>query len=787
MSHSSDESHANSSVAVPRNSLAGADKAIVSREKDFASLATLLDPGRTLQWLRLQAPWLEVASLEPNYLKYKPGTSCLASFVARGNGAPAYVYLKGFAGNARHKVGKAASQSARDSSGVVVDRKLGVAAYLFPQDAVLSSLADVLNPTDRLQEEWCDQFPTGQLSVDALRYKPERRFVGAVMVAAKPVAAVKLYAGREYDRAQRNAKVLTDVRGARLPRRLGRCRKQRYVLSEWVTGVRLREVMAQRRNLTNVAERVGATLATLHSHRCSRLRLAPSDLANAEAKIAMAAIADVLPNLAQRTAKLALDIADGLVDATVEPCVCHGDFYLDQVLVDGEVALLDLDNACIGDPARDLGNFIAHLEREAFSGLLRPAEVDLWRSHLLAGYQRVRPTPSDDRISRHVALGLLKLAIEPFRQRQAHWPMFTEAILNRASKAHEQIGRIATAPSATVPRLDWPPVTAKHPVLSDDALPNAEHATNPCRAAAALAARIGLSTNSSGISVVASRVVRHKPGRRCLIEYDVMDLATGNVQAILAKMSRRPVARRDFLTQRSIYHAGFQQDAIDGICVPEPLGVIDEWNMWLQRKVAGSVAAEMLSGPHGPTVAERIAAAIAKLHAQGPPTKRLHSLDDELAILRDRLETLSANQPRWKHRLAAVLAKCQRIASNLPAPRSTPVHRDFYPDQVILDGKNVCLCDLDLYCVGDPALDVGNFVAHLIELGLREYDDPAFFNPSSAALIDAYCSLRSEKHEPSIEGYTMLSLARLIAIDAAMPNRAAFTEQLLIHCESMLG
>ena len=33
----------------------------------------------------------------------------------------------------------------------------------------------------------------------------------------------------------------------------------------------------------------------------------------------------------------------------------------------------------------------------------------------------------------------------------------------------------------------------------------------------------------------------------------------------------------------------------------------------------------------------------------------------------------------------------------------------------------------------------------------------------------------------------MLSLARLIAIDAAMPNRAAFTEQLLIHCESMLG
>ena len=120
--------------------------------------------------------------------------------------APAFVYLKGFAGDARHKIGKAALQSASDSSGVVVDGTLGVAAYLFPQDAVLSRLADLLNPADRLQKEWGDHIPTGELSIDALRYKPERRFVGAVMVAGKPVAAVKLYAGRDYDRGKETPK-----------------------------------------------------------------------------------------------------------------------------------------------------------------------------------------------------------------------------------------------------------------------------------------------------------------------------------------------------------------------------------------------------------------------------------------------------------------------------------------------------------------------------------------------------------------------------------------------------
>ena len=786
MSHPADELRTNSSVTLQGNALVTADDAIVSREIDFAGLATLMDPSRALEWLRRQASWLEIESLEPNYLKYKPRTSCLASFVARGNGAPAFVYLKGFAGHARHKVSKAALRAARDSSGVVIDSRLGVAAYLFPQDAVLSSLADMLNPTDRLQEEWRAHFPTDQLSVKAFRYKPERRFVGALMGAAKPVAAVKLYAGREYDRAQRNAKILSNVRGARLPRRLERCRKQKYVLSEWLTGVQLREAMAQQLNLTDVAERVGATLATLHSHRCRGLRHAPSDLANVEARTAMAAIANVLPNAAHRTARLAREIADGLADQNVELCVCHGDFYLDQVLVDDEIALLDLDNACIGDPARDLGNFIAHLEREAFGGLLRPADVDLWRSRLLAGYQRVRPLPNDDRISRHVALGLLKLAIEPFRQRQAHWPMFTELILNRAGKAHEQIGRVVSALSAPKTRLHPPPSPANHPVVHDDALPNAKHATNLSQAAAAFAASIGPSTNSPNVSVVAARVVRHKPGRRCLIEYDIADLLTGRVYGIIAKMGRRRVARRDFLTQRSIHDAGFQHDAADGIYVPEPLGIIDQWNTWLQRKVVGTVATELLTGPHGPTIAVRIAAALSKLHTQGPPTNRLHSLDDELAILRDRLETLAANRPQWTYRLEAVLAKCVRIASNLPVARSTPIHRDFYPDQVMVDGTNICLCDLDLYCMGDPSLDIGNFVAHLIELGLREHDDPAFFDRSSAAFIEAYRSLCAERHTRSVDVYTKLSLARLIAIDAAMPNRSAIAERLLIHCESML-
>ena len=36
----------------------------------------------------------------------------------------------------------------------------------------------------------------------------------------------------------------------------------------------------------------------------------------------------------------------------------------------------------------------------------------------------------------------------------------------------------------------------------------------------------------------------------------------------------------------------------------------------------------------------------------------------------------------------------------------TFIHRDFYPDQVLVDGARVYLLDLDLYSLGEPPLDV---------------------------------------------------------------------------------
>jgi aminoglycoside phosphotransferase (APT) family kinase protein len=56
------------------------------------------------------------------------------------------------------------------------------------------------------------------------------------------------------------------------------------------------------------------------------------------------------------------------------------------------------------------------------------------------------------------------------------------------------------------------------------------------------------------------------------------------------------------------------------------------------------------------------------------------------------------------------------LRGNAPVPKSeetAPVHRDFYDKQVLIGEKRVTLVDVDTLAWGDPALDLGNFLAHL--------------------------------------------------------------------------
>ncbi len=110
-----------------------------------------------------------------------------------------------------------------------------------------------------------------------------------------------------------------------------------------------------------------------------------------------------------------------------------------QVVVsEDRIGILDLDSAVIDDPARDLGSFMAHLERDVLRGEIPPQDVEPFGAALVDGYGGVPGRDLASRIALQTATRLFRIASHPFRHGEQNWPEKTEAILNRVEEILDQ-------------------------------------------------------------------------------------------------------------------------------------------------------------------------------------------------------------------------------------------------------------------------------------------------------------------------------------------------------------
>lgn len=295
--------------------------------------------------------------------------------------------------------------------------------------------------------------------------------------------------------------------------------------------------------------------------------------------------------------------------------------------------------------------------------------------------------------------------------------------------------------------------------------------------------------------VTTATLVRHKPGRRALVEYRA-ETVSGPL-TLLGKIRAKGTDVASYQVQQALWKNGWSADSGDRCSIPEPLGLVSAWHMALQRKVPGIPSTQLLPTDSGLFLARRIAALAHKLHHTPVPTAKTHTLADELAILRDRLPQVAEQHPHWATRIEAVLSACDRLATQFPlTSQLTGIHRDFYPDQILVDadhpgGQRLWVVDLDLYCLGSPAVDIGNFIAHMTEQSLRELRDAAALRDRELALQEAYLSPAADTGigttAPEIELYTVLTLVRHVHISTQISSRRPYTEALLSLVETRLG
>lgn len=293
----------------------------------------------------------------------------------------------------------------------------------------------------------------------------------------------------------------------------------------------------------------------------------------------------------------------------------------------------------------------------------------------------------------------------------------------------------------------------------------------------------------------AIRVTRYKPGRRCVLEYDLQWLDNqqhSDTLTLIGKARRKRSGNKDVALLQNLRRAGFGSNSEDGIAVPEPIGVIEGSGIWLQQKVDGGVLTEMLDSAEAPRLMRRVAEAAYKLHKHGGAalTGRVHTLETEIEILRERLRRVAHLQPAWATRLEDLLAACETLAATLQ-PITCSIHRDFYPDQVIVDRDGDCdrlwLIDFDLFCAGHPAIDIGNFIAHLTEQALRTHADAEHYADLENTLRKHYLDLADDVPAYDIHAATLLSLVRHISLSSEISGRQHLTADLLTLCEARLA
>ncbi|GAA2069472.1 hypothetical protein GCM10009821_02430 [Aeromicrobium halocynthiae] len=131
------------------------------------------------------------------------------------------------------------------------------------------------------------------------------------------------------------------------------------------------------------------------------------------------------------------------------------------------------------------------------------------------------------------------------------------------------------------------------------------------------------------------------------------------------------------------------------------------------RPVDGSATAELLpwwgrgdlAGLPGGGAAASAGRAVARMHAM-PVPRGPRGLGAPAWVC-----ALVDVAPAWRDRVLALRRRVDRALHALPHRPAVRLHGDLSPDQVLVDGGDVRLIDLDRATVGAPEQDLGSFVA----------------------------------------------------------------------------
>ena len=258
----------------------------------------------------------------------------------------------------------------------------------------------------------------------------------------------------------------------------------------------------------------------------------------------------------------------------------------------------------------------------------------------------------------------------------------------------------------------------------------------------------------------------YRPERRAVLR--AMLRSDEGARSIIIKLVRPNKAESLIGRLRCIEQADFHAEVADQITAPKLVCGSAEGIVLLEDIQHPSLhdLAESKHIEHGCVSAARV---LNKLHRA--PTESLfpYDADQEIVLLR-RLSSLVGNvYPEIIQPLSQVFNWIRHLA-----PRGefkvTAIHREFYDKQVLVGPSRTTLLDIDTLAKGDPAQDMGNFLAHL---RLRALQAPEFAEAIESGRR-SFCRAYGANHDSTlwerIRWWENAALLRLVCLYSLRPR-----------------
>jgi hypothetical protein len=211
--------------------------------------------------------------------------------------------------------------------------------------------------------------------------------------------------------------------------------------------------------------------------------------------------------------------------------------------------------------------------------------------------------------------------------------------------------------------------------------------------------------------------LRYHPRTRCVLLYE-RDAAPP--RRVVGKLyARRKRAERAWETLGALHAAGFRARLWRS---PAPLHREGAAHLVLMEWLPGEPLRDRLAGAGG-DVSRRLvrlaAQALAELHRSDGAGFERRSAEADREKIRRRAEQVGWLDPGLAEGIGRLLDALEDRAPELRAPRATLLHGSASPNQLLVDAERLSIVDLDGVRRGDPAIDVGSFMASLVKVPAR--------------------------------------------------------------------